>query len=43
VNCKRCHKDTHVIDSRPYDRNTIKRRRACLSCGYRFNTIERAA
>lgn len=34
--------DSKVIDSRPTeDYGTIRRRRACLSCGKRFTTYER--
>lgn len=37
--CSKCKSDTKVIDSRPRERGT-KRRRECLSCNYRFSTIE---
>ena len=34
--------DTRVIDSRPADQGTsIRRRRACATCGHRFTTYER--
>mgnify|MGYP002626321748 CR=1 FL=1 len=41
--CANCgHKESKVIDSRSFeDGSSIKRRRECLSCGYRFTTYER--
>lgn len=41
--CPRCHHNSsRVIDSRPADGNrTIRRRRECENCGYRFTTFER--
>jgi hypothetical protein len=43
VNCLQCGKDTSVINTRPYrDGQSIRRRRKCLSCGYRFTTYEYA-
>lgn len=43
MHCPKCgHAQTRVIDSRSQEAsNTIKRRRECLSCGYRFTTFER--
>ena len=43
MQCPKCyHKETKVIDSRDYDDHTsIRRRRSCESCNYRFNTFER--
>lgn len=43
MRCPKCgHEHTRVIDSRMQDtNNTIKRRRECCSCGYRFTTFER--
>jgi len=39
--CPECKKsDTKVLDSRD-DRRTIRRRRECLRCRYRFTTYER--
>jgi transcriptional repressor NrdR len=39
--CTECKKgDTKVIDSRD-DEKTIRRRRECLACGYRFTTYEK--
>lgn len=33
--------DVKVIDSRPHEsKNWIRRRRKCLKCGLRWNTIE---
>lgn len=43
MHCPQCgHPQTRVIDSRSQEAsNAIKRRRACLKCGYRFTTFER--
>lgn len=43
MRCPKCGSErTRVIDSRAQDAsNSIKRRRECLSCGYRFTTFER--
>lgn len=43
MHCPKCgHGNTRVIDSRTQDStNAIKRRRECISCGYRFTTFER--
>jgi transcriptional repressor NrdR len=43
VRCPSCHADdTKVVDSRAADEGAaIRRRRLCLSCGYRFTTYER--
>ena len=43
MHCPQCgHPQTRVIDSRSQEAsNAIKRRRACLKCGYRFTTYER--
>lgn len=43
MRCPKCgHAGTRVIDSRMQEAtNTIKRRRECLSCSYRFTTFER--
>ena len=39
--CTQCKKgDTKVIDSRD-DEKTIRRRRECLDCGFRFTTYEK--
>jgi transcriptional repressor NrdR len=41
MNCPFCgHPDSRVTDSRP-ERDGIRRRRECLSCGQRFTTVER--
>ncbi len=44
VHCRQCGaRDTRVIDSRvAEDGASIRRRRACAECGYRFTTFERA-
>lgn len=43
MQCPKClYANTKVLDSRSVDDNAaIRRRRECLSCGYRFNTYER--
>lgn len=45
MKCPRCESDaTRVIDSRPADDATsIRRRRECDDCGFRFTTFERIA
>jgi len=41
MQCTECKKgDTKVIDSRD-DQKTIRRRRECLKCGFRFTTYEK--
>jgi transcriptional repressor NrdR len=40
MHCPKCKSDTKVKDSRSSANNTIRRRRACLSCGYKFTTLE---
>lgn len=44
MRCPSCgHIESKVVDSRPSeDSASIRRRRECLSCGYRFTTYERA-
>ncbi len=44
MKCSRCGCiESKVLDSRPYDDyNTIRRRRECLECKFRFTTYERA-
>lgn len=43
MKCSSCHnKSTKVLDSRPIDEGcSIRRRRECERCGYRFTTFER--
>jgi transcriptional repressor NrdR len=43
MKCSRCHQDdTKVIESRDVtEGDSIRRRRACLQCQYRFTTYER--
>ncbi|MCR8969451.1 transcriptional regulator NrdR [Facklamia sp. 7083-14-GEN3] len=43
MECPKCHQQqSKVIDSRPAeDGASIRRRRECMSCGFRFNTYER--
>jgi transcriptional repressor NrdR len=45
VRCPSCaHLDDRVVDSREVEQGAaIRRRRACLSCGFRFTTFERLA
>ncbi len=41
MNCPSCSSpDSKVIDSRPSDKSSIRRRRECLNCGKRFTTYE---
>jgi len=41
MKCPTCgNPDSKVIDSRPSDKSSIRRRRECLSCGKRFTTYE---
>ena len=44
MRCPRCaENDTRVVDSRDLESgNTIRRRRECEACSYRFTTYERA-
>ncbi len=39
MTCEACHGTTTVIDSRS-QRSTIRRRRKCDKCGFRFTTYE---
>jgi transcriptional regulator NrdR family protein len=39
MTCPVCGGDTHILDSRPSEDST-KRRRECLECMYRFSTVE---
>lgn len=43
MKCPKCyHKNSRVLDSRPYeDGDAIRRRRECERCGFRFRTFER--
>lgn len=43
MKCPKCHhSSSKVIDSRPNEESdSIRRRRECLACGFRFNTYER--
>lgn len=42
MNCPKCKKEnTSVIDSRDVDDKTVRRRRECLNCKYRFTTHEK--
>lgn len=41
MKCPVCgYEESKVIDSRPVEDNSIRRRRECLGCGYRFTTYE---
>ena len=39
MNCQKCNGDTCVLDSRPVD-GASRRRRVCLECNNRFSTVE---
>ena len=40
MTCPNCNSDNHYV-TKTYDNgSTIKRRRACKDCGYRWNTQE---
>lgn len=39
MDCPLCRGATKVVDSRRDD-DGVRRRRECLECGYRFNTME---
>lgn len=42
MNCPKCKTENlSVIDSRDTDEKSVRRRRECLDCGYRFTTYER--
>lgn len=42
MNCPSCgYSESNVTDSRPAINDTIRRRRICQECGYRFTTYER--
>jgi len=43
MQCPKCKGKTHVLETRPqkgYRMHALKRRRECLSCGHRYNTVE---
>lgn len=41
MNCPKCGSmQDSVVDSRPQEDGSIKRRRKCMACGDRFYTIE---
>lgn len=39
MNCPTCNGQTRVIDTE-MNEDSVKRRRKCLSCGFRFSTLE---
>lgn len=42
MKCPYCNKEsTKVVDSRPAENNSIRRRRQCENCGKRYTTYER--
>jgi transcriptional repressor NrdR len=42
MKCPYCNKEsTKVVDSRPAENNSIRRRRQCENCGRRYTTYER--
>jgi len=41
MQCTKCkYPDSHVVDTKYEKDDIIKRRRECIKCGQRFNTIE---
>lgn len=40
MRCPKCQSDTKVLETRTIEAGLPKRRRECLSCSYRFNTLE---
>lgn len=40
MNCPKCNKKAVVVDSRKYKTGEVYRCRRCVSCGFRFSTIE---
>lgn len=41
MRCPKCGGDTNVIESRkPKDQNSVRRRRECVKCGFRYTTHE---
>jgi len=43
VECPKCRQNsTAVIDSRDVEHNSVRRRRECEACNYRFTTYEKA-
>lgn len=41
--CPQCKEKTHVLETRVlkgHRKHALKRRRECLSCGHRYNTVE---
>ena len=40
MKCPKCLGDAHTIDSRIRSDGSIRRRRKCAQCGYRFTTTE---
>lgn len=43
MQCTKCrYSDSRVVDTKHDTDDLIKRRRECIKCGHRFNTIESA-
>ncbi len=43
MQCTKCrYPDSRVVDTKHEDNLLIKRRRECIKCGHRFNTVESA-
>lgn len=38
--CPKCGAEMRVVDSRPIEANSVRRRRACEECQYRLTTYE---
>lgn len=41
MKCHLCAGETTVVETRKLEKNVMKRRRACQSCGNRFTTLEK--
>lgn len=40
MKCPKCGKNAHAIDSRIRSDGSVRRRRRCVRCGYRYTTTE---
>jgi transcriptional repressor NrdR len=43
VQCPKCSGDTNVSETRPAGKHTLRRRRVCTQCNWRFTTLEQIA
>lgn len=39
MTCPECNRKTHIVETR-FDDDSVRRRRECRECGYRFTTLE---